>query len=79
MLSSAEQMLLGCAHISGMPHVPPHPLLFCREGFYMQQDADECWGNILTSLRDKLKASLRTSSCLASGSTADRERSLQPV
>lgn len=26
-----------------------------REGFYMQQDADECWGNIMTSLRDKLK------------------------
>ncbi|KAL4458951.1 hypothetical protein ABPG75_013816 [Micractinium tetrahymenae] len=26
-----------------------------REGFYMQQDAEECWGNILISLRDKLK------------------------
>ncbi|KAI7837315.1 hypothetical protein COHA_008830 [Chlorella ohadii] len=26
-----------------------------REGFYMQQDAEECWGAILVSLRDKLK------------------------
>lgn len=29
----------------------------------MQQDADECWGNIMTSLRDKLKVS--SSSLLA--------------
>lgn len=57
----AEQMQEGRAHTGSMLHVPPRPLLFRREGFYMQQDADECWGNILTSLRDKLKASLRTS------------------
>jgi hypothetical protein len=34
---------------------PQQALCCCREGFYMQQDADECWGGILTSLKDKLK------------------------
>ncbi|EFN53318.1 hypothetical protein CHLNCDRAFT_25814 [Chlorella variabilis] len=35
-----------------------------REGFYMQQDADECWGNLLTSLKDKLKAGPACQPCL---------------
>ncbi|KAI3436202.1 hypothetical protein D9Q98_002256 [Chlorella vulgaris] len=26
-----------------------------REGYHMQQDADECWGGIMTSLKDRLK------------------------
>lgn len=26
-----------------------------REGYYMQQDAEECWTNILAALREKLK------------------------
>lgn len=30
----------------------------------MQQDADECWGNLLTSLKDKLKAGPACQPCL---------------
>ena len=29
--------------------------LWCREGFYMQQDAEECWTSLMYTLREKLK------------------------
>jgi hypothetical protein len=47
------------SHLSCLPCPGYLPCLApCRrEGYYMQQDADECWTNILASLRDKLKAS----------------------
>ena len=33
-----------------------------RNGFYMQQDAEECWTQLLYSLRERLK--VRTRTCL---------------
>ena len=33
-------------------------LLWCREGFYMQQDAEECWTSLMYTLREKLKVRL---------------------
>lgn len=51
-----------CAHLHAGRGLlnPSLPLRLCREGFYMQQDAEECWGAILISLRDKLKVRHQT-------------------